>query len=58
MNEARSELQDFLPSVCSDKDVVNALPAGTICPSTVNQNNIANAMLFVLRGDRSAGQQQ
>ena len=32
-----------------DKDVVNALPAGTICPGTVNQNNIPNAMLFVLR---------
>ena len=26
-----------------DKNVVNALPARTICPSTVNQNNIPNA---------------
>ena len=32
-----------------DKNVVNAFPAGTICPGTVNQNNIPNAMLFVLR---------
>src|ERR1700730_1040888 len=31
------------------KNVVNALPAGTICPSTMNQNNIPNAMLVVLR---------
>ena len=35
-----------------DKNVVNALPAGTICPGTVNQNNIPNAMLLrsALRG--------
>ena len=26
-----------------DQNVVNALPAGTICPGTVNQNNIPNA---------------
>ena len=32
-----------------DKNVVNALPARTICPGTMNQNNIPNAMLFVLR---------
>src|SRR4029077_1287099 len=32
-----------------DKNVVNTLPAGTICPGTVDQNDIANAMLFVLR---------
>jgi hypothetical protein len=31
-----------------DKNVVNALPAGTICPGAVNQNDIPNAMLFVL----------
>jgi hypothetical protein len=31
-----------------DKNVVNAFPARTICPSTVNQNNIPNAMLFVI----------
>jgi hypothetical protein len=31
------------------KNVVNALPAGTICPGTVNQNDIANARRFVLR---------
>jgi hypothetical protein len=31
------------------KNVVNALPAGTIRPSAVNQNNISNAMLLVLR---------
>src|SRR5882762_6929024 len=44
-----------------DKNVVNAFPARTICPSTVNQNNIPNPMLFVrrrrvLRGKRTAGQ--
>jgi hypothetical protein len=32
-----------------DEDVVNAFPAGTIRPGTVNQNNIPNAMLLVLR---------
>src|SRR6266481_5971506 len=32
-----------------DQDVVNAFPAGTICPRTVNQNNIPNARHFVLR---------
>jgi hypothetical protein len=32
-----------------DENVINALPARTICPGTVNQNNIPNAMLFVLR---------
>jgi hypothetical protein len=31
------------------KNVVNALPAGTICSGTMNQNNIPNAMLVVLR---------
>gem|GEM_PF-2837632 len=31
------------------KNVVNAFPAGTICPGTVNLNNIPNAMLLVLR---------
>src|ERR1700720_2284796 len=31
------------------ENVVNALPAGTICPGTMNQNNIPNAMLVVLR---------
>src|ERR1700722_8283084 len=31
------------------KNVVNALPAGTICPGTMNQNNIPNAMFVVLR---------
>jgi hypothetical protein len=32
-----------------DKNVANALPARTICPGAVNQNDIPNAMLFVLR---------
>src|SRR6202022_2748329 len=31
------------------KDVVNAFPPGTICPSAVNQNNISNGMLLVFR---------
>src|SRR3954462_3142216 len=31
------------------ENVVNALPAGTIRPAAVNQNNISNAMLLVLR---------
>src|SRR6266853_2632461 len=41
-----------------NEDVVNALPAGTICPSAVNQNNIPNAMLLALRSQPDAGQQQ
>jgi hypothetical protein len=32
-----------------DNCVVDALPARTIRPSTVNQNNIPNAVLLVLR---------
>src|ERR1700688_3760184 len=32
-----------------DQNVVDAFPPGPICPRTVNQNNIPNAMLFVLR---------
>jgi hypothetical protein len=32
-----------------DKNVVDASPAGTIGPRAVNQNNIPNAMLLVLR---------
>src|ERR1700730_10042604 len=31
------------------ENVVNAFPAGTIGPGTVNKNNIPNAMLLVLR---------
>ena len=31
-----------------DQNVVNAFPAGTICPRAVNENNIANPTLFVL----------
>jgi len=32
-----------------NENVVNAFPTGTICLGTVNQNNVSNAMLFVLR---------
>jgi hypothetical protein len=32
-----------------DKNVVNALPAGTICPGTVNQDDIPNATVIFLR---------
>ena len=32
-----------------DQNVVNAFPARTIRPGTVNQNDIANARRFVLR---------
>jgi hypothetical protein len=32
-----------------DQNVVNALPTRTIRPGAVYQNNIPNAMLFVLR---------
>jgi hypothetical protein len=32
-----------------DKNVVNAFPARAICPGAVDQNNIPNAMLLVLR---------
>ena len=41
-----------------DKNVVNALPARTICPGTVNQNNIPNAFLLALRRERKGGQKQ
>src|ERR1700683_176623 len=37
-----------------DENVVNAFPAGTICPGAVDQNNIPNAMRIVLRGERAA----
>src|SRR6267142_4739247 len=40
------------------EDVVDAFPAGTIRPGTVNQNNIPNAMLLVPCRKRAAGQQQ
>jgi hypothetical protein len=30
-----------------DQNIVNAFPARTICPGTLNQNNIPNAMLLV-----------
>jgi hypothetical protein len=40
-----------------NKDVVNTSPARTICPSTVYQNNIPDAMLFSLRWEGTAGQQ-
>jgi hypothetical protein len=47
--ERRLRLLDDTDSVAIlDKDVVNALPARTICPRTVNQNNISDAMLSVL----------
>jgi hypothetical protein len=32
-----------------DQDVVNAFPARTIRPRTVDENNITNAMLLALR---------
>jgi hypothetical protein len=42
-------LNDADVVVILHKNVVNAFPARTICPGTVNQNNIPNAMLLVLR---------
>ena len=39
-----------------DQNVVNAFPAGTICPGAVNQNNIPNARRFALRRKRAVGQ--
>src|ERR1700686_5049030 len=42
-------LHDAYVIAVLDQNVVNAFPSGTICPCTVNQNNIPNAMLFVLR---------
>src|SRR5439155_23079674 len=39
-----------------NQNIVNALPARTICPGAVNQNNIPNPRRFVLRGKRAAGQ--
>ena len=32
-----------------DQEVVNAFPAGTICPGAVYQNDISDPMLLVLR---------
>jgi hypothetical protein len=32
-----------------DKDVVNTFPARTIYPGAVDQNNIPNSLLFLLR---------
>src|SRR6267142_1204592 len=40
-----------------DQNVVNAFPAGTICPGTVNQNDIPDPRLFALREERATGQQ-
>jgi hypothetical protein len=44
-----------------DKNVVNAFPAGSIGPGAVNQNNILNAMFFIvvvaLGSERAASQQ-
>src|ERR1700683_2466111 len=33
-----------------NKNVVNALPSGSVCPSAMHQNNIPNAMLLCLCG--------
>src|SRR6266851_1088549 len=41
-----------------DKNIVDAFPTRTICPGAMNQDNIPNVMVFVLRGERAAGQQQ
>jgi hypothetical protein len=41
-----------------DKNVVDAFPARTVCPGAVDQNNIPDATVFVLRGERAASQQQ
>src|SRR6266567_8133382 len=46
-----------------DKDVIDAFPASTICPGTVNQNNVPNAMVLILfrcflRRECAAGEQQ
>ena len=32
-----------------NQNIVNAFPAGTICPGTVHQNDVPNARLFGLR---------
>jgi hypothetical protein len=48
--ERRQRLLDDADVVAIlDKNVVNTFPARAIYPSTVDQNNIPNAMLFVLR---------
>ena len=41
-----------------DENVVNAFPTRTICPSTVNEDNIPHADPFAPRRERAAGQQQ
>jgi hypothetical protein len=57
--EGRLRLLDDADVVAMlDKNFVNALPTGTICPGTVNQNNIPKARLIALRGEGAAGQQQ
>src|SRR6266850_5722885 len=38
-----------------DENVVNAFPARTIRPGAVNENNILNGILLVLRGEPTAG---
>src|SRR5580704_10613266 len=42
-------LNDAYLETVFDKDVVNAFPAGTICPSSMHQNNILDATLGSLR---------
>src|ERR1700689_3530045 len=39
-----------------DENIVNALPPRTIGPRAVDQNNIPNAMLLVLRRERATAQ--
>jgi hypothetical protein len=57
--EGRERLLDDADVVAIlDNYVVNALPAGTVYPGTVNQNNVPNAATFVLHGGRAAGQKQ
>jgi hypothetical protein len=48
--EGRFRLLDDADVVAiHDQNVVDAFPAGTICPGSVNQNNIPNAVRLVLR---------
>jgi hypothetical protein len=42
-------LNDAYVETILDKNVVNAFPARTIRPCAVNQNNIPNAMIVIVR---------
>ena len=46
---------DVVTILC--QNVVNAFPTRSICPRAVDQNDVTNAMLFVLRWEPTGGHQ-